>query len=324
MAEGASAKLDGMNLARGMRRLGYNVNYWFHVKYPKLFVEHFSKLHPEVKGDIRGTLHDNPEYVFTVKPMNDELLIKFKNQGAKIIYIVEDETLSPERRSLYDFIVSSSYGWKKSAMVQFPGLPCYIIRDEQDYYTTKIHIPNSFKIVTTGHMENLKHHFNILPVLEQKYQDITIVSNWIDRTVFPTTKFDNWVPPLDYFSETHDTTMTEQFKKYDVGISTQYPYGLDSNSSRLRMLMYAGLPVIAVDSLVHQDIWCNGEETKVLLVKKESDWLDHLKTLEDYKVRQEIVNYNYGKIKKFAGIEQAALTFVRAIEQYEQEGKGGK
>lgn len=296
--EGASAKLDGLNIARGWQKLGYNVHWWF----PRLG---------------RGDLISNPEYVFTVKPREDDLLIKFKNQGAKIVQILEDETLVPERRKIYDFLVSSSYGWKRAAERDYPNIPCYLVRDEQDYYTTKTHSPNSFKIVTAGHMENLKTHFDILPILNQKYSDITIVSNWIDRDTFPNAQFEKWVPRFDYFDENHDTIMTEQFKKYDVAVVTQYSYSLSRNSSRLRTFIYAGLPVVAIDSDNHRDLWLNGEDVKVFLVKKESDWLDYLKVLEDYKTRQEIVDYNYEKVKRWGGLEQAALTFVRAIEQYE-------
>lgn len=296
--EGASAKLDGLNIARGWQKLGYNVHWWF----PRLG---------------RGNLLERPEYVFTVKPREDDLLLKFKSQGAKIVQILEDETLVPDRRKIYDFLVSSSYGWKASAALDYPNIPCYLVRDEQDYYTTKVHTPDSFRIVTAGHMENLKCHFNILPILGQRYLDVTIVSNWIDRDVFPYANFEKWVPKFDYFDEQHDTIMTEQFKKYDVAVVTQYASRLSRNSSRLRTFIYAGLPVVAIDSENHRDLWLNGEDVKVSLVKKETDWLDHLKALEDYKVRQEIADYNYEKVKKWGGIEQAALTFVKAIEQYE-------
>lgn len=325
LSEGASAKLDGLNLCRGLQNLGYNAHYWFHVPPNQdVFEKNFRDIYKEEWLKLKGKLLERPEYVFTVKPRNDELLIKFKNQGAKLVYIFEDETLLPERRKIYDFVVSSSFSWKRTAELGFAGLPCYLIRDEQDYYTTKAHVPSmysinphSLRIVTAGHMECLKHHFNILPILRQRYRDITIVSNWIDKEIFPDVQFEKWVPKFDYFNKDHDRIMTEQFLKYDVAVVTQFPAGLDRNSSRLRTFIYAGLPVVAIDSENHRDLWLNGDAPKIFLVKEESDWLDYLAVLEDYKTRQEVVNYNYEKVKKYAGIEKAALTFIEAIKQYE-------
>lgn len=304
--DGPSAKLDGLNIARGWQNLGYNVKWYF----PRL---------------LKGEMHAKPEYVFTVKPREDELLLKWKSQGAKLVYIFEDETLVPERRKMYDFVVASSFGWKRTAEQDFFGAPCYLVRDEQDYYTTKIHTPtvpnpatlrNNLRIVTAGHMVNLKQHFNILSILEQVYTNITLVSPDIDRDTFPTVNFEKWTPRFDYFDGNHDRLMTEQFLKYDVAVVTQYGWG-DRNSSRLRTFIYAGLPVVAVDSENHRDLWLNGDSAKIFLVKEKRDWLEYLGVLEDHRVRQAIADYNYEKVKQYAGIEKAAMTFIKAVEQYE-------
>lgn len=291
-SDGPSHKYLGINPVLGLKKLYYNAEFFW------------------VKKNC-GILIDKPDYVFCLKPReNDELILQLKSKGAKICLIANDELISNERIQFFDFVVSPSIGWLKTYKK-----PTFLIKEEFNYHQIKTHI-DSFKLVTFGFKENLVKH--LTSVLEKlKNYDITIVSNFDDKKSLPKifyefnlVKFKNY----DYFDPEFDMKIIRQFEDYDVGLITQYKSS-GRTTNRIKILLYSGLPVITNQDEIEQ-LWFDNNKIFLNCVYQEM-WIDEIEKLKDKKIRQSITNNNFNIIEKCYNIEQTAKSFLDAIKKFE-------
>ena len=309
--DGASAKYLGINPVKGLQRLDINAEYWFMSR-------------------NTGEIHLVPDYVFCLKPNTDNLsgcghweqyMYNCRQRGGKLILIINDQRLPIGIEKIFDFFVSPSLDWQKEYQKRHSNKPCYLINEEIDYYTTKIHKPSKeLKIVTTGYSINLiKHFLPIVPMIKEVTNDITVITNSdFDRFANVGCNVKTFIPHYSQMlNEDYDKLMVEQFKDYDVGIVTQYNYGIGRTSNRVKLLNYAGLPVVCTNSANHRDLWFTGETNRNLKVIEEIDWITHLVYLQNYKRRQCISNYHSGLQSQNAGIIKSGKSFLEAIKQYE-------
>jgi len=293
LSDGPSHKLLGINVVNGLKRLGIEAEYFF-------------------SNRKAGQLLKSPAYVFCLKPRDDDFLVaEFKKRGSKVALILNDEQLPYNRSSIYDFAVSPSIVWKRMWESKHEK-PCYLIKEEFDYYFLKKHQEESIRVVTVGYSENLKKHLMYVPTLAMNF-DFTIVS---ERQVpeFKNAKFKKFQPDASYyFEKDYDKMVIEQFREFNVGIITQDSSG--STSNRLKSLLYAGLPVICSRTENHSDLWFNQTEMKIDYFS--SSIVDIVNSLGDFQKRQEIVDFNYSKISRYGGIEASGKSFLEAIEMFE-------
>lgn len=125
LSDGVSHKLLGINVVRGLQQLGIEADYYF----------------PN-RGNDR--LMENPDYVFVLKPnsIHVELIKSFGN--STICLIINDQMVSNDILPYIDFYVSPSINW------QTRHSPCYLVKEEFDYYTAKVHTPNSLNCSITS------------------------------------------------------------------------------------------------------------------------------------------------------------------------------
>lgn len=298
LGDGASHKYLGINPVYGLQKLGIDAEYYF-------------------RNRNSGVILPNPDYTFYLKPNNNDFNIK--GSDTKVL-IINDQRLPLGFESLFDFFVSPSLDWQKEYQNRHPEIPCYLIQEEINYCTTKIHKDTKeLKLVTTGYSVNLIEHFlPIVPLLKKVTNNITVITN-TDFDIFKKAGCNVRTFQPHYtkmFDSNYDQIMVEQFKEYDVGIVTQYEKS-GRTSNRAKLLNYAGLPVICNSSANHQDIWFNGEYNMNCYVNCLSDWEEHLRFLRDIKMRQVCVDYNSILIKHNSGSIQSAKSFLGAIKQYE-------
>jgi len=294
LSDGPSHKLLGINPSIGLRKLGINSEFWF-------------------QNRQTGKLIESPNYVFCLKPRdNDELALSYKQKNSKIVLILNDEQLPKHRTDIYDFVVSPSKTWKR-LWEQNSRVPCYLIKEEFDYFTTKKHCDEELKIVTVGYSENLKRHLKFIEKITANF-DFTIVS---EKRIpeFRNASFRQFRPNYNfYFDKNYDKEVVEQFSDFNLGIVTQDESGRTSN--RLKLLLYSGLPVICSRTENFEDLWFN--ETEMKLEFFSESVVDTIRLFSDYKKRQEITDFNYLKIRENAGLESSAKSFVEAIDLFEK------
>ena len=315
LSDGASAKYLGINPVRGLQNLGINAEYYF-------------------RSRNTGVILPTPDYVFFLKPNLKDLTVgdgvqftHTTNNSPKFVLIVNDQRLPIESEMVYDFFVSPSLDWQREYIKRHPNKPCYLINEEIDYHTTKIHKPSKeLKVVTTGYAVNLIQHFlPIVPMIKEVTKDITVVTNGkANELEMLENAGCKIVPFLPHYTrmleENYDRLMVEQFMSYDVGVITQYgnTRGSGRTSNRVKLLNYAGLPVVCTNSANHRDLWFNGEHNRNLKVVEKIDWVTHLVYLQNVKRRQLISNFNSVAIKRCGGIIKSAKSFLEAIKQYEK------
>jgi len=292
-SEGSSHKLLGLNVVKGLKSLGIRTEFFW----PKTKI---------------GSLLDNPDYVFCLKPSeNDDLVKFFKKKGSKLCLVVNDQKISKERQIVYDFAVASSI-----ESLSTYDLDTFLVKEEFDYCEQKQH-NSSFKIVTTGYKENLVNHLpEVLKQLEGL--DITIISNFEESyelpKIFYKFKMKNILVP-SIFNCDYDKILIKQFSEYDVGFVTQYKF-CGRSSNRLKELLYAGLPVVTNFENNYEKIWFN--KYKVILRQVSEDWKQKILELNDVCIRQDISDENFDVIKNNYGYESSAKSFLRAISLFEK------
>jgi len=315
LSDGASARYLGVNPVVGLQRLGIKAEYYF-------------------RSRNTGVILPSPDYVFFLKPNIKDLTVgdgvqftHTTNSSVKFVLIINDQRLPIEQEQIFDFFVSPSLDWQQEYIKRHPNKPCYLINEEIDYYTTKIHKPSKeLKVVTTGYAVNLIQHFlPIVPMIKEVTKDITVVTNGsINELKMLENAGCKIVPFLPHYTrmleENYDKLMVEQFLPYDVGIVTQYSdtRGSGRTSNRVKLLTYAGLPVVCTNSANHRDLWFNGGHNNNLKVVEDIDWITHLIYFQNVKRRQFISNFNSMTCKINGGIIKSAESFLEAIKQYEK------
>ena len=112
-----------------------------------------------------------------------------------------------------------------------------------------------------GYKECLSHYLRpVLDVIDTVKYDITVISNWDNQAKYNDMFHD--VNKVKYKAdlskmcdEDFDKQIIKQYNKYDVGLVMQNPNGLLRPPTRLKGLLYAGLPCIAINSHSHNNIW---------------------------------------------------------------------
>lgn len=297
---GASHKYLGHNVVNGLRQLGVQSEFYY-------------------CQTAEGRLLTDPDHTFFLKPHNDDEIRKYRGTSGKNALIMNDYWPQLDYGQ-FDFLVSPSIAWKELIEKQEPAKKCYLVLEEIDYMTSKVHEQSEkLKIVTTGYSTNLKRHFiPIAELIRNIFDDITVVTDVnFDLFIQAGCKTQKFVPKRAMKNDSdYDRIMVEQFKEFDVGIVTQYKYFNARTSNRAKLFMYAGLPVVCTNSENHVDLWFNGVANKNLIVTKESEWVSHLTSLRDASRRQEISDYNTSLSKQFGGIVNSAKSFLAAIEKH--------
>jgi len=305
LSSGPSHILEGIHPVKGLKKLGINAT----MNYPAL-------------GIKPG--FDDPDYVFCLKPReSDELILRYKRQGAKIALIMDDETLPVERMKIYDFLVTASISGQKYFQKIY-SQPCYLFKEEWDYFISeKRHVDTENPTcVTMGFHENLKKHLTDIIIREIKsvYQDFTAITNnsaiarqWCKDFRIEYKEFPKSSIPSEY-----SKTIIDLLSTFDVGIITQYAWNIGRSSNRLKAMLYAGLPVIAMNTENHANVWFNNAGEKVFLVKKPEDWKNFLIELKSKEKRQEITDYNLDLVRKNGGVIKSAESFLEAIQDFEK------
>jgi len=300
LSDGPSHKLLGLNVVKGLNKLGIETKYYF-------------------PNRNNGEMLYDPDYVFCLKPRKDsnDLISRYYKGKSKIALIINDEFLEKEKRDAYDFYVSPSIDWKEI----YNDKPCYLVKEEFDFFQTKKH-NDSFNIVTFGFKENLIHHLpQVISKINEKI-NLTIISNFSHDYILPkefnkcNLVWTNYVG--DFFNKMYDKRLIENFKNYDVGLITQYENS-GRTSNRLKALMYAGLPVVTVNNKNHEDLWFNKEKTIKQFINNNNEWIESILELKEKKKRQDITDFNYEEIKKNAGIVNSAKSFLKAIKDFEND-----
>lgn len=304
LGDGISHQKMGTDQVTALRRLGYNVACYF----PK-------------KGF--NELIENPDYVLVLKPRIQRDLVKhYKDKGSKLAFLVSDERFPKEHMKLYDFFLSISLDWQEEFQKEYPDKPCYLMKEEYDYCMRKVHKENSFKIVTIGYAQCLKRYLK--PILDQikiEYKNnIYIVSNWGDDKeadkMFSEFHQDNYEVPINKMCRGNfDKWRIEQYNQYDVGIVGVLDKKRPSN--RVKSLLYAGLPVVAVSTKNHNNLWFNNANPTILKIKNNT-WTEQLKRLENIGIRQSITDYNYVLTQINGGLDKAGEAIIEAINKFEQ------
>lgn len=301
--DGASHHVLGTLIVKGLRKLGVE-SYCY---YPSQKIIE---------------LCDKPDYVFCLKPSDkdEELILKFKCKGSKVVWIASDMWLNPDKLKIYDFFVSSSIDWLNWGKQENPNFRGYMVKDEWDYYTYKKHTEKTLNCVTMGYMENLnKNFYPLLPYIRPFVDTITVISGgelelFIKK--YPDLKFQHFLNPK-FGDADFDKKVIEQFSVFDVGIVVANHSSRSSN--RTKAMMYSGIPIVATMTNNHKDLWFNQSGEKILLVEKEEDWKEKLSYLRNPVNRQMIVDHNLPLIKRESGAIEMAKTFLKAIESYEEE-----
>ncbi len=307
--DGASHKLLGINPIRGLQKLGVNADYYF-------------------RSRNTGKIFNDPDYVFFLKPNLDDFCDDGANKylrtlGVTFALIVNDQRLPIKIEKNFDFFVSPSLDWKEEYRKRHPGKHCYLIKEEWDYFTEKIdhRQTDKLKVVTMGYSTNLAEHF--IPAIDEIKKvtnDITIITD-TNLPIFEEKgcKFKKFQPHYTrFFDDNYDKILIEQFKEYDVGIVTQNKLGRTSN--RVKALMYAGLPVIAINSSNHADLWFDYEkETDILLYHDITGIPYYLNGLKNEDLRRDISDFNTYQLEENAGIVKSAESFLEAIRRYEED-----
>ncbi len=307
MSDGISHQKMGMDQVIALRKLGVKVGCY----YPKRNIYE---------------IIDNPDYIFVLKSrISDKMALKYKANGSKIVFLGSDERYSKERMNIYDFILTISLNWQKEFQKDYPNIPCYLMKEEYAYNMTKIHKPNSFRIITMGYAQCLKLYLKpILDSIKSKYHDnIHILSNWNENkeadNIFKEFHQDNFDINLSkMLDKGFDKNRIQQYNRYDVGLVGSWSVHRPSN--RLKSLIYAGLPVVALNTPNHTNVWFNGIEPMVIKVKN-NDWVGALNSLSDYKERQKITDYNYKLVKENGGLDKAGIAILEAIKKFESRSK---
>lgn len=312
-SDGASHKFLGINPVEGLKKLGIDAEYLFYTR-------------------KQGVLQADPDYIFVLKPKVEDLILGKKSpiipylykttyRGAKMALIVSDQRLPIEIEKRFDFFVTCSQSWQREYQLRHPDKPCYLIKEEYNYYTMKEHTPSKkLKVVTMGYSVNLvKHFIPAVKEIKKVTDDITIVGN-PNKPIFAEygCKFEPFKPHSAYFmEETWDKIAINQFTKYDVGVITQYNNS-GRTSTRGKAIMYAGLPLIAPNVIEYRDLWFNGVVTNIMLYDNLNEIYTCLKTLADESIRNWIVTDNQYKIEVNSGIINSAKSFLEGIKSYEK------
>lgn len=302
LGDGASHKFLGITPVKGLQELGIDVEYYF-------------------RSRNSGKILNDPDYVFVLKPNPNDIKQPGIAFGKHIALIISDQRQPIEFERTFDFFVTCSQSWQKEYQLRHPDKPCYLIKEEYDYYTTKIHKPqDKLKVVTMGYSINLLAHF--IPAIEQIKKvtdDITIVAS-TNEPEFEKhgCKFVQFQPHSSRFMEDcWDKIAVKQFNQYDVGIITAYKT-CGRPSTRGKAFMYAGLPIIAPNVIEYQDIWFNDRNTNGLLLYNNLTGIAaNLRKLQKSSIRQDISNYNTYRIESQFGAKKAGESFLGAIKKYE-------